>query len=516
MGPSGGVDSGAMAKPRVRQLVITFLAVAVLGTAAPAASPSPAPQSVIVVGRGAATAVAAVGGKVSLTLDTIGGVAATVPSAQVPTLQADGLIVTADVKAHVVSEGYPAAPSQSGSGQGVSAPTKLAPVLDAQMAALDPPATWGANTGDGIGVALIDTGVDSSAALAGHLVKSPDFSGEGDGIDHYGHGTFMAGLIAGAGPEHAGIAPGATVVSVKVAGADGSTSLSRVIAGIGWAVVHQDDYHIAVLSLSLGVDASGSYLNDPLSAAVEAAWASGLTVVVAAGNSGPGNVTSPGWDPYVLTVGAADNTSSVNPATATVPSWSSSATFAGFAKPDVLAPGVSVISLRAPGSTIDSKYPAARIGDRYFRGSGTSMATAITAGLAAAVTALHPNATPDDVKGALVSTARAVRSAPAKGREADLAAALSANGSASWEQSFPTALPHLVFAWQNGPWQGSRWQGSRWQGSRWQGSRWQGDSWVLWSALTDWMGSRWQGSRWQGSRWQGDGWTVDVGGPALP
>jgi serine protease AprX len=468
---------------------------------------------VIVLGSGAAADVASVGGKVSLTLDLIGGVAATVPSAEIPTLQADGLAVTADVKARVLSGGYPAAADQGGQGQGVSTGTPSAPALDAQMAALDPPATWNGDAGQGVGVALVDTGVDSSRALAGHLVKGPDFSGEGDGIDHYGHGTFMAGLIVGAGPDHAGIAPGATVVSVKVAGADGSTSLSRVIEGIGWAVVHQHEDNIAVLSLSLGIDATGSYLDDPLAAAVEVAWASGLTVVVAAGNSGASHVTSPGWDPYVLTVGAADNTSSIDPAAAAVPTWSSSATFAGYTKPDVLAPGVSVVSLRAPGSTIDTKYPAARIGANYFRGSGTSMSTAITAGLAAIVTQRHPNATPDDIKGARVSTARAVPAAPTTSGEADLAAALAAGGSAGWVQSFPTALPHLVFGWQNGPWQGSRWQGSRWQGSRWQGSRWQDNSWVVWTQLTDWMGSRWQGSRWQGSRWQDSGWTADLWGP---
>ena len=289
--------------------------------------------------------------------------------------------------------------------------------------------------------------------------------------------------------------------------------LSQVIQGIGWAVVHQQQYNIAVLSLSLGVETTGSYINDPLSAAVEVAWASGLTVVVAAGNSGAGDVTSPGDDPYVLTVGAADNTSSINPAAATVPTWSSSATFAGYSKPNVLAPGVSVVSLRAPGSTIDTDFPAARVGTGYFRGSGTSMSTAITAGLAAIVTARHPNATPDDVKGALVSTARAVPAAPTASGEADLAAALNAGGSAKWVQSFPTALPHLVFGWQNGPWQGSRWQSAAWQGSRWQGSRWQDNSWIVWTQMTDWLGSRWQGSRWQGSRWQTSGWGGNGSGP---
>src|SRR5262249_34726803 len=150
-----------------------------------------------------------------------------------------------------------------------------------------------ADAGAGSVVALVDTGVAETPDLQGRLVRGPDFSGEGDGIDHYGHGTFMAGVIAGDGSassndrvHHVGGAPGATVVAVKVAGADGSTSVSRVIAGIGWVVAHADEYGINVLNLSFGVDFPLPYVVNPLAAASEAAWASGITVVVAAGNEG--------------------------------------------------------------------------------------------------------------------------------------------------------------------------------------------------------------------------------------
>src|SRR5205823_3337920 len=130
----------------------------------------------------------------------------------------------------------------------------------------------------GVGVALVDTGVVDTPDLHGsRLVRSPDFSGEEDAVDHYGHGTFMAGLIAGDGTasagapdQHFGVAPGATLVSVKVADADGSSTLSRVIAGIGWVVANRDTYNIGVLNLSFGLDAPLPYVVNPLDAAAEA------------------------------------------------------------------------------------------------------------------------------------------------------------------------------------------------------------------------------------------------------
>jgi serine protease AprX len=488
---------------KVQRVIIAVIGVGLL-TSASASRISPAgsnrPRAVIVQGADAAAAVRSVGGKPTLALDLIGGVGATVPGREIARLQEQGFMVSPDATARVASDSYPSS------------------AADTQAAALESSPSAGPDAGRGVAVALLDTGVARTTDLTGRLIRGPDFSGEGDGIDHYGHGTFMAGLIAGdgtasaatGGPVHRGIAPGATVVSIKVAGADGSTSLSKVIAGIGWAIVHQDDFGIRVLSLSIGVDTTGSYRRDPLSAAVEVAWTSGLTTIVAAGNEGPGYVTSPGRDPYVLTVGAADNTLSADPWNAAVPSWSGSATFPGYAKPDVLAPGVSVISLRAPGSTIDTRFPEARVDGDYFRGSGTSMATALTAGIAAIVTQHHPDAAPDDVKGAITSTARPVPQADLAAGEASLSAAIRATADPAWQQYFRPVLAHLTFPWEDEPWSGSRWSGSRWSGSRWSGSRWSAADWAeLWAGSrwsdVDWAGSRWSGSRWSAATWGTDG-----------
>jgi serine protease AprX len=469
-------------------------AIAPLTGALPAAAAAPGSAPVAVVVRGtssdaAAEAVQAAGGSVGKHLGLVDGVAATVPGRAVASLQAQGLAVVADAPAHVVDNTF----SVTG--------------RDVQVDAVNPGPGWGADAGAGVGVALVDTGVIDTPDLAGRVLRGPDFSGEGDGIDRYGHGTFMAGLIAGNGATHKGVAPAARIISVKVAGADGSTTLSNVIAGIGWVVVHQDEVGISVLNLSLGVEAPMPYEIDPLAAAVEAAWSSGLTVVVAAGNAGAGRVTSPGIDPYVITVGATDPHGTAATSDDTVAPWSGSDDFLHYDKPEILAPGTSVISLRAPGATIDREFPAARIADRYFRGSGTSMATALTSGAAAVLLQHHPLATPDDVKGAMVDGGRSIGH-KTTGLLLDLARAGDTKGSPSWDQHFPVAFDGLDGRLKRMPWQGTRWSGTRWSGSTWSGSTWSGSTWsgTRWSGST-WSGSTWSGSTWSGTRWSDADWS---------
>jgi serine protease AprX len=487
----------------VGRVVLAVVAVGLLGAAggAPIAKTSGGQQSVIVQGPNAAGAVRAAGGTPTLALDLIGAVGATVPTSAIAHLEAKGMVVTPNAKAHVVSDGF-----------GGPAPVNTDPQLQALNLVADPTA------GHGVAVALLDTGVANTPDLNGRLVRGPDYSSEHDGIDHYGHGTFMAGLIAGDGTGsppgslHQGIAPGATVVSIKVAGADGTTDLSKVIAGIGWAVVHQQDLGIRVLNLSVGVEPSVPYRQDPLSAAVEIAWASGLTTVVAVGNDGAGKVTAPGRDPYVLTVGAADNTVSSNPANATMPDWSgTSRKWAEVAKPDVLAPGVSLVSLRAPGSTIDTMYPDARVDGNYFRGSGTSMSTALTSGMAAIVMQNHPNAAPDDVKGAMIATADPVPAAQIAAGEVNLTAALAAQADPAWEQHWKTALPWLRMPWQFDGWSSTRWSSTRWSSTEWSSTRWSSTRWSsrMWRRIfesTRWSSASWDSTRWSSTRWSSASW----------
>ncbi|MDJ0961829.1 MAG: S8 family serine peptidase, partial [Acidimicrobiia bacterium] len=269
---------------------------------------------------------------------------------------------------------------------------------------------WNAGyTGDGVDIALIDTGVVPVAGLSakGKIVNAPDFSFDTiseplEHLDAYGHGTHLAGIIAGkdqsvlsvrAGSEtqFRGMAPDARLVNVKVGDVGGIVDVSQVIAAIDWVVRNRNanGLNIRVINLSYGTDGSQDTTDDPLAHAVERAWKAGIVVVVAAGNDGNGTaLRNPAYDPYVLAVGASDSGYSYSTSDDTVPGFSNCGTSARHV--DLVAPGKSIVSLRAPGSTIDKAYPGAAVTDRLFLGSGTSQAAAVVAGAAALVLQQHP------------------------------------------------------------------------------------------------------------------------------
>lgn len=282
--------------------------------------------------------------------------------------------------------------------------------------------------GQGVTVAVLDTGIEGLPAFTGRLIGGVDLTSGGGGPfdDQYGHGTFVAGLIAGTGVSSspgsggssgvidAGEAPAADLVAVKVAGASGSTDLATLIRGIGWTLANAQEFHIRVLNMSLGIEPAESTFLDPLDQAVEAAWNAGIVVVVSAGNAGPfnGTVLSPGDDPFVITAGAInDQHVAENGAAGDLMSGFSSVGPAGpdaWIKPDLVTSGRSVVSVRDPGSTIDVNNPSAVINQdglpTGFVGSGTSFSAAITSGAAALVLADHPSDTPNAVKAALLGT----------------------------------------------------------------------------------------------------------------
>lgn len=268
-------------------------------------------------------------------------------------------------------------------------------------------------TGAGVGVAMLDTGLTHVADLGDRVSVRVDFTPDHDGYDGYGHGTHMAGLIAGdgslSGGTWAGAARKANLISVKVAAKDGSADVSVVIAAMQWIVAHRFTYNIRILSLSFGTDAVQPYLLDPLDYAVEQVWRSGIAVIVAAGNRGslPGTINKPGDDPFVITVGAADVRGTAGITDDVVASFSSRGpTHDLVPKPDLVAPGLGMVSSRAPGSTLDTEHPVARVGDHYFKGSGTSQAAAVVSGVAALMIQANPSITPDVLKATLVKTAR--------------------------------------------------------------------------------------------------------------
>jgi serine protease AprX len=308
-------------------------------------------------------------------------------------------------------------------------------------------AWWRAN-GRGVGVAVLDTGI------AGDL---PDFVTAGksrviatavtnpcarNANDQVGHGTHVAGLIAGNSMnapslkklqgKYMGIAPRANLISVKVSDDDGDTTVLDVINGLQFVVDHKAELGIRVVNLSLSSTVAESYKTDPLDAAVEAAWFSGIVVVAAAGNDGvaPDAVSyAPGNDPYAISVGALDDRGSTRLDDDQLASWSSrGVTQDGVQKPELLAPGNRLIAPLAPNSDFERLCRRCMISHSYFRLSGTSMASAVVSGAAALVIEKNPGMTPNQVKGALIST---LRNVPGVGAAVDANAALDGTGSAN-------------------------------------------------------------------------------------
>src|SRR4051794_6273222 len=301
-------------------------------------------------------------------------------------------------------------------------------------------------TGKGIDVAVIDSGAVPVKGLDSNIVYGPDLSFEAgtpvENLDTNGHGTHLAGIIAGRDAGAAGsysgdstnfvgMAPDARIVSIKVADALGHTDVSQAIAAIDWVTEHgQDgDLNIRVVNMSFGTDGVQSYQLDPLAYAAEQAWHKGIVVVVAVGNEGFGTqkVNNPAYDPYLIAVGSDDTKGTASVADDTVSTFSNDGD--GTRNPDVIAPGEHVVSLRSPNSFLDQSHPAAAIEGRFFRGSGTSQATAVVSGAAALLLSQRPDLTPDQVKALLMGTAKSLPNATKAQQGAgliDLAAAMKA------------------------------------------------------------------------------------------
>jgi len=271
-------------------------------------------------------------------------------------------------------------------------------------------------SGRGVTVAVLDSGVAADPDLGNRILASVNFADQRVSSDPGGHGTHVAGIVAGNGTRSAGqfvgVAPEANIVDVRVLGRTGSGRISSVVGGIEWVIAHKSAYGIRVINMSFGAPVTASYRTDPMSAAVEIAWQRGLVVVAAAGNGGPprNTVVSPGIDPYVITVGATDDAGTVGRDDDTYASFSAWGTSDANAKPDLVAPGRRIVSIRATGSALDTLFPdhvvVARNGSTYLRLTGTSMAAPVVSGAVALLLQRRPDLTPDQVKSLLVRTAQ--------------------------------------------------------------------------------------------------------------
>jgi serine protease AprX len=351
-------------------------------------------------------------------------------------------------------------------------------------------------------IAVIDSGIDSSkvADFGGRVIARVNLGAPSTQLDDYGHGTFVASIAAGAASSYPGVAPDADLVDVRVIGADGSGATSDVIAGIDWVLKHKDAYDIKVVNLSLESSKAGSFRFDPLDQAVESLWLNGITVVTSSGNSGTGTPQkmdfAPANDPFVITVGAADVNGTIDPADDSVAPWSSFGyTADGFSEPTLVAPGRRMIGAVPAGSTLAVSLPDRSVAPGYMLLSGTSLAAGAVSGAAAQLLALHPNWSPDQVKGALMLTARPVSAADGQAGvgEIDLAAAAvlrtPPNPDVALERfvvSDPTAPGGRAFdsaSWVEAAkadpsWFTSSFAGASWSDVSWAGASWGEASWV--------------------------------------
>jgi hypothetical protein len=516
----------------------------------------------------AARAVEAAGGTIGRDLDIINGFEASMPRSEMMQLESDPFVyeLTMNGKLHFLqTTTEPIAP--------VSMETVNAMAgsmyKTAKVTGADKYYAHGYE-GQGVDVALIDTGVIPTDGLpANRIINGPDLSFESQYpetqyLDTMGHGTHMAGIIAGddmpgtfSSSEFQGMAPRSRIVSVKVGQADGAADVSQVLAAIDWVVQNRNanGMNIRVLSLSFGTDGTQSYLLDPLTFAVENAWHKGIVVVVAGGNAGYGStkLNNPAYDPYVLAIGADDSKGTYGVEDDSVPDWSSRGN--AERRPDLVTPGQSIVSLRNEGALIDESYPTAQVGTRFFKGSGTSQSAAVASGAAALMLSHRPYLTPDQVKYLMTKTARVLPNTDPLAQGAGLlsldrayASNVPGSSSSNVRQSFPRAtgtgllelsrgsaivadedanddgvaddpvelrgeidihgMPFDSKAWALLSGLGTSWSGGFWNGTEWTGSCFCADSWSgkSWSGKS-WSGKSWSGKSWSGKSWSGKSWS---------
>src|SRR5919106_3782596 len=569
-----GMSWGHPKKGRSGRTAVAAVLILVVATLLPVSGAASTPSTRVIVRAvpgtevAAAEAVVAAGGRVGHPLSIIHGFVANVPAEALPDLAAAPAVLSVTPDARVrLHQTLDTEDLDDESYDPSKDPGSMYTLVHKVTRAGK---YWRSGyTGAGVDIALIDSGVVPVDGMTapGKVVNGADLSFESQApslryLDTYGHGTHMAGIIAGRDnavtaatkDQHRdrfmGMAPGARLISVKVADAMGATDVSQVISAIDWVVQHRRDngMNIRVLNLSFGTDGVQSYLLDPLTYAAELAWRKGIVVVVAAGNEsfGSGRLNNPAYDPYVIAVGAADAAGTYGRGDDSVPPFSSCGN--ALRGPDLVAPGKSVIILRDPGSHIDQTFPAGRLGERLFRGTGTSQAAAMVSGAAALVIQQRPSITPDQLKALLVTTAAPVPSSSLAcqgGGMLDLNRSLHvptppavqtwprAAGTGSLELARGSA--HLtdgttvlegevdIFgspwdgkSWSEASWNETSWSGGMWNGKSWSGDSWSGTSWAgkSWSTVdwTDpaWSGKSWSDASWDGKSWSGKSWGTDL------
>jgi serine protease AprX len=444
---------------------------------------------------------------------TITGVAATLTGEQVLDLADDSKIdaITRDVPMAPAAQLDPA---QASALDWATDTGLLAALPTALLSRTAPPAI--AIVDSGVDLPRLDRRVVADVSLTQLTPNSP-----GDGR---GHGTFVAGLAATA-------APTAKLVSLDVMDDSGKAMTSDVIAAADWILQNKTRYRIGVANFSLHAARPSSFRDDPLNRAVERLWNAGVVVVASAGNyrtsPRPSGVPfSPGNDPFVITVGASDSGTRFGTADDFDAPWSAyGRTADGFLKPDLGAPGRQLVGLIPAVSSMAKEHPERLVDKLYMRMSGTSFSAPIVAGAAAQLLAAHPNWTPDDVKGALMLTARQagraakyslgageidVRSAIKVSRPPNPNRALlrflvddPAGGSvpvfdvASWDSAAKSDVSWDSASWADASWADASWADASWADASWADASWADASW----ADASWADASWADASWTDASW---------------
>ena len=371
-------------------------------------------------------------------------------------------------------------------------------------------------------IAIVDSGIDANRADFSNgarvvaqttIISNGTANSPGDG---YGHGTFVAGIAAGSAPGYAGALPNAPLVSVDVMNDQGMALTSDVIAACDWIIAHKDQYNIRVANFSLHSTAPASIFWDPLDKAVEKLWFDGVVVVTASGNYGvngaPTTVAyAPGNDPFVITVGADDLGGNVSPNNDTAAPWSTYGyTFDGFAKPEIAAPGRYMVGPVPANSTLATTRPGDVTAPGYMQLSGTSFAAPVVSGAAAYLLALHPDWTPDQVKGALMLTASPEPSAAPMSVGVGLVNAQAAANVTS-PPNPNQALDQFVGPDPNGGslpvFNTSAWQATAASNPAWDQAAWGSAAWgsAAWGSAA-WGSAAWGSAAWGSAAWGSAAW----------
>jgi serine protease AprX len=434
------------------------------------------------------------GGVVTKDLHIINAFAAELPAQAVPELARVAGVRWVSLDAPVVQ-----------AGASCSSCIDTSNLLNAYVRAIGADQLWNEAPylqGQGVTVAVVDSGIaqhdDLNATTdrrsPSRIVASAGFnSSTGNFKDKYGHGTHVAGIIGGNGAlsrsAYIGVAPKVNLVNVKVTDDRGAGNTSDVVAGLQWVYDHKNVYNIRVVNLSLNSSVAESYHTSPLDAALEILWFNRIVVVVSAGNNATSGILyPPANDPFVITVGATDDQGTADTGDDGLASYSAyGTTESGFAKPDLVAPGTNIISLLASKSCeLYKAHPSHRVSgplagpDHYFRMSGTSMASAVTAGAAALLLQDEPTLNPDQVKYRLMTTARPFGPGAGAGY-LDVYAAVHSTTTATANTG--TAASQLLWTgpdpvnWGSVSWGSVSWGSVSWGSVSWGSVSWGSVSW---------------------------------------